>query len=191
MSYLINLDFQIFFWLNNFAGKGGLRDGLIFFWGYLSAYFVALGFILFWFLAKDKLKARLTIFLAFVSYVFSRFVLVSFVRFVLPRQRPFLSHEVIQLINKGPENSFPSGHAASFFALALIVYFYNKKAGWLMFALAAAISVSRVMGGVHYLSDVLAGALAGLLGAWAVKRYYKKAPAHAQKISDWSDKVLQ
>jgi undecaprenyl-diphosphatase len=57
--------------------------------------------------------------------------------------------------------SFPSGHTMTAFSIALVVsYFYPGLEGGLYF-LAISIGVSRVILGMHFLSDVLAGALLG------------------------------
>jgi len=57
--------------------------------------------------------------------------------------------------------SFPSGHTMTAFAIALVVsYFYPALEGPLFF-LAASIAFSRVALGMHFLSDVLAGAVLG------------------------------
>lgn len=57
--------------------------------------------------------------------------------------------------------SFPSGHTMTAFAIALVVsYFYPSLEGPMYF-LAASIAFSRVVLGMHFLSDVLAGAMLG------------------------------
>jgi undecaprenyl-diphosphatase len=57
--------------------------------------------------------------------------------------------------------SFPSGHTMTAFSIALVVsYFYPSLEGPLYF-LAISIGVSRVVLGMHFLSDVLAGAVLG------------------------------
>jgi len=57
--------------------------------------------------------------------------------------------------------SFPSGHAAAAFAFATGVGQVLPAAGFPLRALAALVAYSRVHTGVHYPSDVLAGAMLG------------------------------
>jgi undecaprenyl-diphosphatase len=58
--------------------------------------------------------------------------------------------------------SFPSGHTMTAFSIALVVsYFYPALEGPLFF-LALSIAVSRIVLGMHFLSDVLAGAVLGV-----------------------------
>ncbi|MGN6683243.1 MAG: phosphatase PAP2 family protein [Devosia sp.] len=65
--------------------------------------------------------------------------------------------------------SFPSGHATTAFALATVLGFLSERWFYPALVLAAVIGVSRVALGVHYPSDVLAGAVVGLLGAYSVR----------------------
>jgi len=58
--------------------------------------------------------------------------------------------------------SFPSGHTMTAFSIALVVsYFYPPLEGVLFF-LALSIAVSRIVLGMHFLSDVLAGVVMGV-----------------------------
>lgn len=63
--------------------------------------------------------------------------------------------------------SFPSGHSITAFAIAVAVshYYPDLRAGLLL--CAASVAASRVMLGMHFLSDVLAGSMMGSLLACA------------------------
>jgi membrane-associated phospholipid phosphatase len=65
--------------------------------------------------------------------------------------------------------SFPSGHATTAFSLAAVVAFLWPKAFWPAMAFAAAVALSRIVVGAHYPTDITAGAVLGLLGAYAVR----------------------
>ncbi|MCI8327717.1 MAG: phosphatase PAP2 family protein [Lachnospiraceae bacterium] len=95
-----------------------------------------------------------------------------FLKNVVARIRPY---EVVdglhRLIEKQSDFSFPSGHTASSFAVAVILYLeLPKKYGVPFMILAVLISFSRLYLGVHYPSDVLAGAVSGSLIAWSVHK---------------------
>src|SRR5438270_13904648 len=68
--------------------------------------------------------------------------------------------------------SFPSGHTMTAFSIALVVsYFYPSLEGALFF-LAISIAVSRIVLGMHFLSDVLAGVVLGVaLGCGAITAF--------------------
>ena len=68
--------------------------------------------------------------------------------------------------NKSSHNSMPSAHAANFFAATMALFLFYRRSLWFMLPLALAVSFSRLYNGVHYPSDVLAGAILG--AGWAV-----------------------
>jgi membrane-associated phospholipid phosphatase len=76
-----------------------------------------------------------------------------------PRRRPFERFSEIQLLAPHSEGrSFPSRHVASGLVMAAIAGEEHPRLGTLMTVVAWALGLSRVMGGLHYPSDVLAGA---------------------------------
>lgn len=70
-------------------------------------------------------------------------------------------------IYKGGLFGFVSSHAANFFAIATWLYLslrtFNKHIFWIAFSCATLIGYSRIYLGVHYPSDVIVGALLGVL----------------------------
>jgi undecaprenyl-diphosphatase len=93
---------------------------------------------------------------------------------LLPRRRP-PAHELpaYQLLPDPPtSSSFPSGHAASAAAFTTAVALECPKAGLAIAPLAAAVAYSRVHVGVHWTSDVLAGAAVGSGIALSTQRWW-------------------
>jgi undecaprenyl-diphosphatase len=81
----------------------------------------------------------------------------------------------VPLINQSPaEASLPSGHASFYFAMSTIVYLYNKKVGVLFYIATILITLARIFSGVHWPSDILAGALFGIVTALLVNILFKK-----------------
>lgn len=79
------------------------------------------------------------------------------------RIRPCGVHrEVALLIPRPTDFSFPSGHTATSFAAATILFMTNVRFGMLGLALAILIAFSRAYLFVHYLSDIIAGMIIGV-----------------------------
>ncbi len=69
--------------------------------------------------------------------------------------------------------SFPSGHAANIFALAVALGFLLPRLRYFLLALAAFVAASRFMIAKHYLTDVIAGAAIGWLAAAGIQRWFE------------------
>ncbi len=66
------------------------------------------------------------------------------------------------------EASFPSAHAANAFALATTISRYHRKFTIVMFAWAVAVAFSRVFLGLHYVTDVIGGAVLGVAVSYMI-----------------------
>jgi undecaprenyl-diphosphatase len=89
-------------------------------------------------------------------------VLYTLLKRLFVRERPFITHAAIDLKAVPLDRySFPSGHTlhAVSFTWQAIVHF--PELAWVLVPLAALIAASRVVLGLHYPSDVLAGAAIG------------------------------
>ena len=86
----------------------------------------------------------------------------------LVRERPYISHQRIS-VGAAPLDrySFPSGHTLHAVAFAQIATAHMPELGPVLLPFAALIATSRVVLGLHYPSDVAAGALIGSLLASA------------------------
>lgn len=155
------MDSVIFnFLYDTFADKGRLSDTLIFLFAEVLPYFFA-AVIFAWVFWKKRGRIAL-IWLAVAGAVVSRFGIAVLIRFLWDRSRPFEVLNIIPLFSHDIGHAFPSGHAAFFFALVPPIFFLSRKAGWMFLTTAVLMAVSRVIAGVHWPSDVLAGAIMGL-----------------------------
>jgi len=84
------------------------------------------------------------------------------------RERPFVVHAGIALGSVPLDRfSFPSGHTLSAVAFGIVAVSYFPALVWILAPFVVLIALSRIILGLHYPSDVIAGALLGLLLAQA------------------------
>ncbi len=82
---------------------------------------------------------------------------------LVDRPRPFVAHPdgVHLFARHAADAGFPSDHATAAFAIAAAVFVHDRRWGGGLLGLAALLAAGRVAIGVHYPSDVLAGAALG------------------------------
>jgi membrane-associated phospholipid phosphatase len=85
---------------------------------------------------------------------------------LVDRPRPFVAHHGVHLFAAhAADPGFPSDHATAAFAIAVALLLRARRWGLLALAAATVLSLTRVAMGIHYPSDVLAGAALGALAA--------------------------
>ena len=134
--------------------------------------YVLFGIVLIILILGKQHKKIIPLLLVFILYL----GLTSLLKLIVARPRPFVELGNSMLDNN-PYRSFPSGHATSTFAL--IPFFnFNKIIYYVWIMIAVIVSLSRVYLGVHYLSDVIFGAILGCfigeLVFYLVKCYNRK-----------------
>jgi membrane-associated phospholipid phosphatase len=98
------------------------------------------------------------------------FAYTSVLKVAVGRERP----------NGQDNQSFPSGHTANAFALAVVAErHYGWKIGVPAYALAGLMGASRVNQDKHWVSDVFAGATLGYIAGRTVVRVNGRSPARA------------
>lgn len=91
------------------------------------------------------------------------FVLVSVLRRVVNAPRPYEVLDIEPLIAKDTRGkSFPSRHVFSVYMIAMAWMPFNGVVGVILLLLGIDMMVIRVLGGVHFPKDVIAGALCGV-----------------------------
>ncbi len=187
----MSIDYQVLMWLNSLAGHSAVLDLAIVLFAKYLIYLLVIVPLLFWFAKQDRLRVRYRLVAAFLSALLARFVVVEIIHLLLPRNRPFISYNLHQLITKDNESSFPSGHTTFAVALGMSLYFYNKKIGLIILVLACLMGVARVMAGIHYPSDVAGGVIVGIITAFLIEKLLAK---RTDRFTTWasglSDKIL-
>ena len=94
------------------------------------------------------------------------FVLVTLVRRWINAPRPYEKLEIDPIIHKDTKGkSMPSRHVFSLFVIAMTYLWVWPVLGVILLVLGVVLAGLRVIGGVHFPRDVLAGALCGIVSA--------------------------
>jgi len=175
----------IFFYLYSLAHQSAFLDWLIVFsantFGYIMI-FIAIVFLIFhtdgvfdyrtpFLQLKNKLKEISFVFITSIS----AWIIATIIKSLILSPRPFILFENVKpLFFHGGFDSFPSGHAMFFSALALSLYFIHKRIGLLYILVALIIGLARVASGVHFPIDILFGYILGLIIAFIFKHIFIK-----------------
>ena len=138
---------------------GLLRTLAVFFAHSGDSWFWGLGLLLLWWLGDSFWKQWSLLLFAGIAVLA---IIVLTIKFTVRRRRP--EGEWGGIYRSTDPHSFPSGHAARSFLIAVLVI--GLGPAWLAILLclwAPLVSLARVAMGVHYVSDVVAGALLGMI----------------------------
>jgi membrane-associated phospholipid phosphatase len=186
LGFLGSADDSVTIFLNNFAHRSwtadyficSVLDTTIFKGGVvLTAYWWA------WFRAPENSTEPgsrnprdillYTLLMCVPAVLFARLMALFLPFRARPLHNPVLHLKIAYTLNPAlleSWSSFPSDHAVLFFALATGLYLAWRRMGWLMyFYTTAFIALPRVYLGYHYPSDVLAGALLGIVAVSTVQ----------------------
>jgi undecaprenyl-diphosphatase len=161
------MDFSLLKDLNNlFAGADGLEDVLVAYAQISEALFLGALVVAFLVVGRSHAVAtRRAVVAAGLSAALGLAVAAVVSRLV-DRPRPFVAHHGVHLFAAhAADPGFPSDHATAAFAIAVALLLRSRKWGLLALAAATVLSLTRVAMGIHYPSDVLAGAALGALAA--------------------------
>ena len=168
------MDYALFQLINGLAGRWPLLDAFMRLM--VNDYFVptlmALVLVMMWFWGRDeaeRARYQRIVILAAASLITANLILKA-CNLVYFRPRPFDSHQVNLLFYKPWDSSFPSNPATVGFSIAVAVLLQDVTWGMPLLVLAVLFGFARIYCGVHYPSDVLAGAVLGSAVAWGFVR---------------------
>jgi len=183
------LDYTLFTYINNLAGKWICLDSIAIFFAKYLVYYLAAGAAVVFFLIKNKKERIHYLFLVGASVVLSRLVITELIRLIWHRSRPFVDYQVNQLLEHSASGSFPSGHTAGLFALSAAIYLFGKKfysaynqrllcgVGIAFFIMSFFIGLARIFTGIHFPLDILGGIVVGVLSAIIIQFLFRKPKA--------------
>jgi undecaprenyl-diphosphatase len=168
-------DSSIIEFVNGFSRNSNLFD-------YLIAHIIendwvkgtpfVLVLIFFWFQRSPKIKVRQGFIIIGLLSTFVSIVVARSMALLLPfRARPFLNPDLhfvkpFGMTSEGLEtwSSFPSDHAVLFFSLATCIFLISRKSGIIAYLYAFfVVCFPRIYFGLHYPTDILVGAVIGVL----------------------------
>ncbi len=184
IDFIVEIDKSIVLAIN--SAHNPFLDEIM--WIISSKIFWLLPLTLIFFLAWKNLEVKS--FLIFVIcgiglYAITDQVCLHFFKNLFLRQRPSYHPELSKLLHfynndgeyyRGKElASFVSSHAANYFAIFSFLFFVlGKKMSpllWVLLVIGIVICFSRMYLGVHYPSDLIGGAIVGMLLAFLVEKY--------------------
>lgn len=163
MEALLSLDGGILIWIQEHIRMAWLTPGMLFITklGNVGIVWVILSLLML--LSKKTRWIGITGILSLITVLlFNNLLLKNLVA----RTRPYEVVDGLMLLTKkATDFSFPSGHAGTSFAGATAFFCMSrgKKFNWTPFVLAALIAFSRLYVGIHYPTDVICGAITGIL----------------------------
>jgi len=169
---------SIFYFFYNFAHQSNFQDSLIVFFANYLPYIVIFSsalFVLYHYNVFKSVNSLETLILRCreVSLIFFTPVIAWITAYILKilihTSRPFLILSNVQPLFPETGYSFPSGHATFFSALAVSIFFRSKKAGYVFIFCALLIGIARIVAGVHFPIDILAGFMLGVAVAFLAK----------------------
>lgn len=113
------------------------------------------------------LKREIPMLICFIVIPAFCFLAVTVFRKVVNKKRPYEKLPIQSLIKKDKKGqSFPSRHVFSIFLIATLWFYFWKPIGIFLLIAGIFLAIVRVIGGVHFISDVCAGAFLGIIAGW-------------------------
>jgi undecaprenyl-diphosphatase len=128
-----------------------------------------------WLLWKLRKPQKLELLFLLLATTLLAAVLAKIATTLHQDPRPFTHPGTVAYFTSSTDNGFPSDHTTYSAVIGFVVLYFSRKLGFALLALALLIGLSRVVGNVHHLQDIVGGfVVAGLSYtiAWSVLRLY-------------------
>jgi undecaprenyl-diphosphatase len=179
------MDYRLVHALDTFSARhDGFEDVLGVYVGWSEVLFVAVLVALFLLVPGPRRVIAQRAAVAAGASAGLALLIAHFVSAAAGRPRPFVAHagSIHPFLAHAADPSFPSDHATAAFAIAVAVLLRQRRWGLALVALATVVAVGRVFLGLHYPTDVLAGAALG--SATAVALWLPAARTALDRLTD-------
>lgn len=161
LDFFYSIDLAIFYFFNHTLSFG-LLDKFFATITNVNNWYITYIFLLGIVFIKGGVKGRIGVGMILVLIIFTDQLGHKVIKEIFQRLRPCnVLFDVITPLGCTGSYSFPSNHALNNFAAATFFYRLFPSYKWVLFITATLVSISRIYLGLHYPSDVLAGAVIG------------------------------
>jgi len=188
MDYILLLDKELFYFINVKLANPIIGGFFAFLTDPKSWIIVYLGSI-WWLLTQNGKQGRIVLLTILIAILINDQFCSHFLKDLVGRLRPCKTLEdIVLLVKCGPGKSFPSSHASNNFTVAMVLSHYYKSKKWLFITIAALIAISRVVVGVHYPIDIIAGSAIGIAIGWGITKIVKTSVSYFEnkKLAKYS-----
>jgi len=135
--------------------------------------------LLFW---LGKKRGRITVVLIILTIATADPLCARVLKPAFKRMRPSHTLSDVRIVHKkGGKYGFPSNHAANVTATMVVLIFFYRRYKYLCGSLAILVGYSRIYLGVHYPTDVIIGALIGIMLAFLWILIWQSIANHLSK----------
>jgi undecaprenyl-diphosphatase len=168
------MDQAITQWINASAGSSHLVDSIMIAATQYGVPLLVLAIVLQWWSRRERLHVRHACAAAGLSFVIG-LGLNQIILLFVHRIRPYDAGVSHLIVSRSSDWSFPSDHATASFAIAAAFFLHGMfRRGIALLATALLVCVSRIYVGTHYGSDILGGAVTGIIAAGTVRAFYRE-----------------
>jgi len=201
LGLIIQIDQSIVLWISHLVGKSSMLDRLMTVLAndYFLPVSISLILLYIWFMGRDfpeRHKNQMAVVCGAISIgACMGFVLIT--NNVWRHPHPF--QDMPQLLDPVTKHifypihdpSFPSNSSALTFAAAAGVWQFNRKWGLIMLVPAILMPLAKVYAAVYYPSDVIGGAILGILTAFFIAKIFMPALHVPVAIGVWFLRTLR
>ncbi len=168
------MDDEVTHWINSFAGVNPFVDEAMIRITQVGVPVIIAFVVLQWWSGSDRTHVRHSVVSAGMAFLLGLVINQGLLLFI-HRMRPYDAGVSHLLIAPSADWSFPSDHATATISVCA-TFFLNKLASRtiVLFLAALLVCCSRIYVGTHYVTDIVGGALTGVMAALIVRNRYRE-----------------